>query len=130
MIVLLTLALLICGCQEQFTKPDLRGELFNLRSQDQTKWNEKYGDSLDSKQTSNIALITQVINKQGEAMKQLDSRLAVLEDPNTALGGQLRWIRQTSEKKGYLELYDGKGWIILEDLKRDLNKKYWEEYDK
>ncbi len=83
MIVLLTLTLLICGCQQPTAKkPDLRGELFNLQPQDQAKWNEKYGDNLDSKQTSNIVLIIQVLNKQGEAMKQLDSRLVKLEDPN------------------------------------------------
>ncbi len=133
MIVLLTLALLICGCQEQLVKPDLRSELFNLQPQGQAKWNEKYSDSLDSKQTCNIAVIVQVINKQGEAMKQLDRRLIELEivDTNDLIrygeevnieskvvyydsNSDIRW---TKEKYYYI-------------TKRDPNKKYWEEYDK
>ncbi|KKM81439.1 hypothetical protein LCGC14_1329780 [marine sediment metagenome] len=80
-IVLLVLSFVICGCQE-VSKPDLRRQLMTLRPDDQAKWNEKYGDSLKSQLTANILLVIQVLNKQGEAMKQLDSRLVKLEDPN------------------------------------------------
>ena len=81
-ITLALIALLFAGCEESLIKPDLRNELLNLLPEEQAKWNRMYGDSLDSKQTSNIALAIQVINRQGKAIKQLDKRLDVLEDPN------------------------------------------------
>lgn len=81
-ITLALIALLFTGCEEQLAKPDLRNELISLQPEEQAKWNRMYGDSLDSKQTSNIALAIQVINRQGKAIKQLDKRLDVLEDPN------------------------------------------------
>ena len=80
-IILLVLSFVICGCQE-VARRDLREQLVNLLPDDQAKWNEKYGDSLKSQLTANILLVIQVLNKQGEAMKQLDSRLVKLEDPN------------------------------------------------
>lgn len=47
-----------------------------------TEWIEQYGDGLESQQTANIVLAIQVINRQGEAIKELDERLKALEDPN------------------------------------------------
>ncbi len=44
-------------------------------------WIERYGDGLESQQTANIVIAIQVINKQGEAIKQLDKRLAAIEVP-------------------------------------------------
>ena len=48
------------------------------------EWIEQYGDGLESQQTANIVLAIQVINRQGEAIKELDRRLVALEkiDPN------------------------------------------------
>lgn len=89
-IVSLILCFLAVGCEEQLAKPDLRDMLMNLQPQEQAKWNARFGDSLDSKQTSNIALAIQVINNQGEAIKQLDERLAVVEDPNNSLENRIK----------------------------------------
>lgn len=80
-IVLLLLCFLV-GCQEQLvSKSGLQKQLVKSPAD----WIEKYGDSLESQQTANIALAIQVINRQGNAIKQLDSRLVKLEgvaDPN------------------------------------------------
>jgi hypothetical protein len=82
------LLIFLAGCNEELTdKSNLREQLLNLRPEDQVKWNERYGDNLESQQTANIVLAIQVINRQGEVIKQIDKRLTVLEkvsDPNGA----------------------------------------------
>ncbi len=75
-IVLLMLCVL-CGCNEEL-RTDFQAELIKSPA----NWLEKYGDSFESQQTANIALAIQVINRQGEAIKQLDDRLIAVEDPN------------------------------------------------
>lgn len=80
----LIITLLLSGCQEQ--------QVINKSPREQlvkspADWIEKYGDGLESQQTANIVLAIQVINRQGEAIKQLNERLVVLEagdviDPN------------------------------------------------
>lgn len=65
------------GCQEQLAESPQ-----GLLVKPPTEWIEKYGDGLESQQTANIVLAIQVINHQGEAIKQLDKRLEALEDPN------------------------------------------------
>ena len=77
MAILLFLAIIVCGCNEQL--PNSPQELLVKPPAD---WIEKYGDGLESQQTANIVLAIQVINNQGKAIKQLDKRLKVLEDPN------------------------------------------------
>lgn len=77
---LFLLTLLLFGCQEELTS-DYQEQLIKSP----VDWIEKYGDSMESQQTANIVLAIQVINRQGEALKQLNERLAVLEkiaDPN------------------------------------------------
>ncbi len=80
MAILLSLAFVVCGCNEELTNSPQEQLI-----KSPVDWIEKYGDGLESQQTANIVLAIQVINRQGEAIKQLDRRLAVLEkvaDPN------------------------------------------------
>lgn len=76
-IILLSIAFVVCGCQEQLAESPQE-----LLVKPPVEWIEKYGDGLESQQTANIVLAIQVINRQGEAIKQLDKRLEALEDPN------------------------------------------------
>ena len=73
MLILLVIALMACGCQEQLAdKPDLRRELLVRLP---VEWVNRYGDDLESRQTANIVRAIQVINNQAQAIKQLDERL-------------------------------------------------------
>lgn len=74
MILMLILCFLI-GCEEQLAKPDLQ----ELLMKPPVEWVNKYGDGFESQQIANLVLAVQVINNQGEAIKQLNSRLIVLE---------------------------------------------------
>lgn len=88
--LILTVLLVLCflfGCQEEqiTNKSNLQEQLIKSP----VDWIEKYGNSMESQQTANIVLAIQVINRQGEALNQLNERLAVLEkvtDPNGAKG--------------------------------------------
>lgn len=83
-IVLSMLLCILVGCQEEQTS-DLSEQLLTLRPEDQAKWNEKYGDGFESQQTANLVLAIQTINRQGQAIQELDKRLVKLEkiaDPN------------------------------------------------
>jgi len=77
-LVVIILLSVLCGCQEDLQVSNAQEQLVKPPSD----WIEKYGDNLESQQTANIVLAIQVINRQGKAIKQLDKRLDVLEDPN------------------------------------------------
>ncbi len=81
-ILVVILVFVALGCEEQ-----LANNPQELLIKSPADWIEKYGDSFESQQTANIVLSIQVINRQGEAIKQLDKRLIELEkvaDPNGA----------------------------------------------
>lgn len=89
---LIIILVAISGCQEG--QQTISESLIRSNPQEQLvksppDWIEKYGDDLESQQTANIVLAIQVINRQGEAIKQLNERLVILEagdvidfDPN------------------------------------------------
>lgn len=85
-IIVLLILCFLAGCEEQLANPpDFQREFIKLPAN--SDWVVKYGDSFESQQAGNIVLAVQIINNQGEAIKQLDSRLAALEeatiiDPN------------------------------------------------
>jgi hypothetical protein len=80
-IVLLLLCFLV-GCEEQLAqKPDLQNEMISVEKLS-ADWLDKYGDDFESRQTANIVVAIQLINRQGTVIKKLNERLDVLEDPN------------------------------------------------
>lgn len=83
-IIVLLMLCFLAGCNENLADSP-RDQLIKSPSE----WIEKYGDDRESQMTANIVLAIQVINRQGEAIKALDKRLAVLEleDPNDTM----RW---------------------------------------
>lgn len=90
--VLLLLSLVVVGCNEQQVEQKVTGNPQELLVKLSADWIEKYGDSLESQLTANTILIIQVINRQGEAIKQLNERLIALEEFNTIDPNETKWF--------------------------------------
>lgn len=78
-ITVLCLLFILAGCNERFADPR------EMLIKSPADWIIKYGDDFESQQTANIALAISVINRQAEAIKELDRRLIEMEkitDPN------------------------------------------------
>lgn len=78
-IIIICMLFILAGCNERLADPR------EMLIKSPADWILKYGDNEESRQTANIVLAIQVINRQAEAIKDLDGRLAVLEDPNNLL---------------------------------------------
>ncbi len=78
-VLLLLLFVIGCGTIQKSSSQEL---LPKPNADVWTVWVEKYGDGIDSHQSAVALLSIEVINRQAKAIKQLDSRLTVLEDPN------------------------------------------------
>ena len=104
-LMLATIAFLVCGCQESekvVEGPKLRNQLIPLNtSEDGRKWAAAFGDNIETAQSLNLVLLN-------NAFAKLKNRMNVLEakDPNeiSDLKGRVELLEESqSEKPGLID---------------------------
>lgn len=80
--ILITLSFVACGCQEeaqvQAQRPTLRAQLISLdNTQAGKQWKEAFGDSVETAQSFNLALLNDAFTKFNQRITALEA-----QDPN------------------------------------------------